>query len=222
MVASGRDDFVPANTIVDIMNELSDPRDTFYFTLIDTSGNEDFVYMGGDYGYSSSFLSYSHVNPAITEPTFPGFLLTYTEVLFYLAEAAERGYTVPETAEEYYNLGIRSSILEWGGTALDVSTYLAQPNVAYTTATGDWKQKIATQSWIASYTRGLEGYNTWRRLDFPIFNLPEVLEGGDYSEIPVRFTFPVNEQTLNGDNYSTAAEAVGGDELTTKVFWDIH
>jgi hypothetical protein len=41
-----------------------------------------------------------------------------------------------------------------------------------------------------------------------------------YNEIPVRFTYPVREQTINGANYASAATAVGGDELTTKLFWD--
>ncbi len=33
LVQSGRHDFVPANTIVDIMNTLNDPRRDKYFTL---------------------------------------------------------------------------------------------------------------------------------------------------------------------------------------------
>ena len=74
------------------------------------------------------------------------------------------------------------------------------------------------QSWIANYTRGIEGYTNWRRLDAPTFNLPE--QATEYSDIPVRFTFPVNEQTLNADNYAAAASAIGGDDIKTKIFWD--
>jgi len=43
----------------------------------------------------------------------------------------------------------------------------------------------------------------------------------EVTDIPVRFTFPVNEQTLNEENYATASEAIGGDELLTKIFWDL-
>jgi hypothetical protein len=95
---------------------------------------------------------------------------------------------------------------------------LAKPTVAYATAAGTWKQKIGTQSWLAAYTRGIEAYTTWRRLDYPIFNLAE--EAATYADIPVRFTFPVNEQTLNAVNYKAAAAAVGGDLISTKIFWD--
>ena len=207
LVASGRHDFVPANTIVDIMNDLEDPRRGAYFTPLNGA------YLGGTYAASNSYTSYSHIADAIHAPDFKGILMTYSELQFYLAEAAARGYNVPGTAEEYYNEGIRASFEFWGTPAAD--TYLAKPEVAY--AAGDWKQKIGTQSWLASYTRGLVGYTSWRRLDYPILNPPEDM---DYDEIPVRFTFPVNEQTLNKDNRDAAAEAIGGDELTTKVFWD--
>jgi hypothetical protein len=212
IVQSGRNDFVPANTIVDIMNTLSDPRRPFYFTLFGST------YVGGGYGYDSPFSLYSHIPDAISAPDFPGILLTYDEVLFYKAEAAARGFTVGGTVDALYNDAITASILSWGGTASEATTYLAQPNVAYATATGTWQQKIGTQAYIALYTRGLEGYTEWRRLDFPIFNLAPTIS--NYSEIPKRFTYPINEQTLNKANFESAATAIGGDKLTTKLFWD--
>jgi hypothetical protein len=222
LVASGRHDFVPANTIVDIMNDMEDPRSDAYFAdKIDTSsvdGVEKLAYVGGDYGYSNSFGQCSHIGVAIQEPTFSGIMLTYSELCFYLAEAAERGYSVNGTAEEWYDKGIEASFDYWGVSGADA--YLAKPEVAYTTATGTWKEKIGLQSWLANYTRGATAYNTWRRLDYPVFNLPENAES--YDDIPVRFTFPVNEQTLNATNYSAASEMIGGDLISTKIFWDLY
>jgi hypothetical protein len=230
LVLTGRKDFVGSNTIIDMMNGLGDPRLAAYFTQTDTSsetGVEKLAYVGGDYGYSSPYALYSHVADDILEPTFPGILLTYDEILFYLAEAAERGISVPQTAEEYYNDAIEASFDFWAeycasslteaGVELDAAAYLAIPEVAYATAQGDWKEKIGTQEYLAFYTRGLEGWTVWRRLDHPAFDLPEKPVS---DEIPTRFTYPVNEQTLNPDNYKDAASAIGGDELTTKIFWD--
>jgi len=91
--------------------------------------------------------------------------------------------------------------------------------VLYSTAPGNWKQKIGTQAWLALYIRGLEGYNVWRRLDFPILNLPPAPETPD-GQVPKRFTYPVNEQTLNKLNYEAAADKIGGDFMDTKLFWD--
>jgi len=128
----------------------------------------------------------------------------------------QKGVSRFRVRQRYYSEGIRSSFEFWQTEGADA--YLSRPAVAYGTATGTWKQKIALQSWIAAYNRGLEAYTTWRRLDYPILNIPEFWE--NYSDIPTRFTFPVNEQTLNSANYKAAAEAIGGDELTTKIFWD--
>ena len=102
----------------------------------------------------------------------------------------------------------------------DVASYLAKPEVAYTTATGTWRQKIGTQAWLAFYSRGLEGYTEWRRMDAPTLNIPPSIT--EYEEIPKRFTYPVNEQTLNPANYAAASEAIGGDLLTTRLFWDVN
>lgn len=227
LVLSGRHDFVPANTIVDIMNNLQDPRLPLYFTQVDTStetGVEKLAYLGGSYGESSPFDNYSHVSDQLLAPTFPGLIMTYTELQFYLAEAAQRGWNVGKTAAEYYDEGVKSSIMWWGGTEAEATAYLAKPEVDYTTAVanaaGGWKQVLGTQSWLASYTRGLNGYTTWRRLDYPIFNLAPTIDS--YDQIPVRFTYPINEQTLNADNYAAASKAIGGDLLTTKIFWDTH
>jgi hypothetical protein len=149
LVQSGRDDFVPANTIVDLMNSLNDPRRPLYFTTI---GGE---YKGGIYGESNPFSQYSHIADPIQAPDFPGILLTYDEIQFYLAEAAERGYNVGGTAEVFYNQAVTASIVWWGGTPADAASYLATPAVAYASAPGTWQQKIGTQSYIAFYTRGL-------------------------------------------------------------------
>lgn len=214
VIQSGRDDFVPANTIVNLMNSLSDPRRPFYFTL------NNGIYVGGIYGASNPFSSFSHIPAEISSPDFHGFLLTYDEVLFYLAEAAARGYSVGGTAESFYNSAVTASIVSWGGTPAQAAAYLATPQVAYATAPGTWQQKIGTQAYIAFYTRGLEGFNEWRRLDYPLLNLPETIT--NYSQIPKRLTYPVNEQTLNNENYASAAQAIGGDLLTTKIFWDIY
>jgi len=221
VIQNGRDDFVPANTVIDLMNSLTDPRRDDYFTLVDTSsvqGVQKLAFSGGIYGRSNPFTKYSHINPVISSPTYPGILLSYDEVLFYEAEAAARGFSVGGTASNLYSSAITASILAWGGTPDQATAYLAQPNVAYATATGTWQQKIGTQAYIALYARGLEGYTEWRRLDFPILNMPPSIT--TYDQIPKRFTYPINEQTLNKANYQAASAAIGGDLLTTRIFWD--
>jgi hypothetical protein len=161
------------------------------------------------------------VNPNIEAPDYPMTILDYTELCFYLAEAASRNYSVGGTAEEWYNKGIMASMDHWGIGETEAADYMAQEDVAWASAPGDWKQKIAVQEWLSFYLRGFEGWTTWRRLDWPQFNLPPVPETDD-GQVPKRFTYPVNEQTLNQTNYYSAADAIGGDFMSTKLFWDVH
>jgi len=221
----GRKDYCPTNTVIDVMNSLNDPRRQYLFTQVDTStetGVEKLAYVGLPYGKkgSSNYAAYSHFSSQVMmDPTLPAVLLDYAEVEFMLAEAAERGYAVTGTAEEHYNNGIRASILNWGGTIAEADAYLAQPEVAYTTAAVNWKQKIGTQKWLALYNRGVEAWAEWRRLDYPVLNVPEDMT---YADIPVRMPYPFDEGELNPTSYDAAASAMGGDKPNIKVFWDIN
>jgi hypothetical protein len=212
LVQSGRSDFVAANTVVDFMNTLSDPRRAVYFD------DNQAGYVGGPYGENNSFSQYSHVGDVMHDPTFRGVLLDYAEVEFLLAEAAERGYTVGGTAESHYNNAITASMADWGVSSTDAATYLASSSVAYTTATGTWRQKIGLQFWLAMYNRGFEGWCVYRKYDAPVMNTAAI----SLLPVPKRYTYPLREQTLNGVNYAAASTAIGGDELATPIFWDVN
>ncbi|TWW02002.1 SusD/RagB family nutrient-binding outer membrane lipoprotein [Chitinophaga pinensis] len=212
LVQSNRADYVPANTLVNLMNSVSDPRRPFYFTAV---GGQ---YVGGTYGSGADYETTSHISAKVTAADFEALLIDYSEVEFALAEAAARGgLTVTGTAADHYNKGVTASIVYWGGTTEQANTYLAQASVAYATATGTWQQKIGTQKYIALYNRGYDAWTEWRRLDFPVFNVPT---GMTYANIPVRLTYPASEQNLNKINYEAAAKSIGADTYANKLFWD--
>ena len=211
LVQSGRDDFVAASTLIIAMNKLNDPRRGNYFTT-DPTG----IYSGADPGTLAAYAQYSHVNPTITEPDFPGLLLDYSEVEFLLAEAVERGFNVGGSAQSHFNNAVTASITYWGGTPAEAAAYLAQPSVNYVTASASYKEKIGTQKWIALYNRGFDAWIEWRRLDYP--RLEPAADA--VSAIPVRYPYPVNEQNVNRKNYEAASKAIGGDEVDTKLWWD--
>ena len=133
-----------------------------------------------------------------------------------LAEAVSRGYTIDGggSAASHYALGVTASIEHWGGTTADATTYLANSNVVFDPV--NWKKSIGMQQWIAYYNRGFEGWTEQRRMDYPVL----VPGPNAMSAFPVRFTYPIAEQTLNGASYNAAAAAIGGDAVTTKLFWD--
>ena len=213
LVQSGRKDFVAANTLVDAMNPNNDPRLPNFFQTYE--GN----YVGGTYGSANGASSNSDLSELIKMPDLKGDLITAAEVHFLLSEAAARGYSVGGTDEAYYNSAIGVSMDEWEVSIEDAATYLALTEVDYTTANGDWMQKIGSQKWVAMYNNGYEGWTTWRLFNLSL-NGPEV--DGVTLDIPTRFLYPVSEATLNGSQYDSAAAAIGGDSKTTKIFWDVN
>ncbi|WP_345991973.1 SusD/RagB family nutrient-binding outer membrane lipoprotein [Chryseobacterium sp. Chry.R1] len=210
LVLSGRQDFVPADTFVDYLNDLQDPRRNVFFD------NNKTPYVGGIYGSFNTYTDYSHIGKVFFNPDLKGDLMDYSEISFLLAEAKERGYNVPLPAAAYYTQAISANMQYWGIDSVDIAAYLAKANVNYATASGTWKQKIGKQFWIAMYNRGFEAWTVWRKYDAPALRLPAATK----APVPNRFTYPVRETTLNGSNYNQAAAAIGGDQLQTKLFWD--
>lgn len=211
IVTGGRQDYIAAKDLMDKLLGWNDPRTSQFF-----SKNNAGAFAGGIVGKTNTFVDFSRAGAKVILPDAPYVFADYTETEFLRAEAKERGWNVAGTAETHYNNAVKSSISYWGGTSAEADAYVAQDAVAYATATGDWKQKIGTQKWIALYNRPYEGWTELRRLDWPKITAPVNAKSG----FPNRFSYPLNEQTLNGANYTSAASAVGGDVVTTKLFWD--
>ncbi len=208
LIQSGRSDFVPANTIVDLMNGLEDPRRPAYFTEGPDGG-----YVGGFYGESNAFANYSHIADRIQQPTYAITLLDYTEISFYLAEAAANNWSVGGSAAEHYANGITASFDYWmvDGAA---DYIIANPYVDI--------ESIGVQAYIAFYVRGFAGYTSYRRLGYPEMNIPPAPAESADGAVPRRFTYPVNEQTLNAANRQAAVDKQfnGNDRLSGRIFWD--
>ncbi|KIC95376.1 SusD/RagB family nutrient-binding outer membrane lipoprotein [Flavihumibacter solisilvae] len=216
LVQSGRNDFVAANTFLDALVDIDDPRLGVYFTEVPDVGG----YKGGIYGTNNNYNSYSQPSEASTEPDFPSPLLTYYDVEFLLAEAVERGFAVGGSAEEHYNNALTNAMASWGVPVEDISSYLANPQVNYATASGDWREKIGMQKWFALYDRGWEAWTEWRRFDVPDLVAPPTT----VEPIPWRYTYPVAEQNLNTANWESAKGKLPGglDKTNIKLFWDVN
>lgn len=206
-----RDDFFAGKPVIDFMNSSNDARISKYFQ--DVNG----VYIGQVIGQGGDFADFSAPGEFAYDPTTPGNLITYTEVAFYLAEAAAR-FGIGGNAETLYNEAITASFLEWGLTSADAQNYLT--NYPYDST--NWKKSIGEQAWIAMYNQPLVSWNFYRRLDYPLLQAPPTAIANAEGKVPVRMQYPTLEATTNGTNYSNAASAIGGDRLTTKIFWDIQ
>ncbi len=207
LVASKRNDFLPADGMVNSMNSASDPRREKYFTLFNG------IYKGGQYGTLNTYANYSHINPSWYTTDGSAKLFSYTEVLFLKAEAAARGFNAGGTAQNLYNSAVQSSMTENGVASADATAYIAAN--PYNAAS--WKQSIGYQSYVALWNNPFAAWNFVRRLDYPVLITPPAsMVGG----VPVRMPYSANEYVVNQANVTTAATAIGGDKATTKLFWD--
>lgn len=210
---TSRQDYVAGSTFVNQLNNLNDPRRPYFFTTVEGA------YVGGVIGSNNVYANNSKPSAMVTEATFESLLMDYAEVEFIKAEAAER-WGILGSAAEHYNNAITASVTYWGGNEVDASSYLAQPAVAYATATGTYKQKIGTQKWIALYNRGFDAWIEWKRLDYPA--LSPAVSAVAPGIIPLRLVYPTSEYTLNGESVAAAAAALGGDQVSQPVFWDVN
>ncbi|MBT1704616.1 SusD/RagB family nutrient-binding outer membrane lipoprotein [Chryseosolibacter indicus] len=146
-----------------------------------------------------------------------GVIMTYAELQFILAEAREKEFITTGTAEAYYLNGINASFSFYGLTASP--TYLLQSEVAYTGTREEKLEKIGTQKWISLFFQGLEAWFDWRRTGYP--KLQPGVDNQNDDRIPVRFIYPLIEQSLNADNRTIAVNRQGPDDINSRVWWDV-
>ncbi len=214
--------------MIDLMNSYgsgtaavpSDPR-VMKFAAQNDAGN----YFGFPYGLTTSE---SIDNYTITERSwpsemvraidFPSYIMTYSELLFIKAEAEQRGwFGAIGDAATTYNQAIEASMDQWNVSTADVATYTALPDVQYDAA--NWRKMIGEQKYISLYTQGSNAWSEWRRLDFPALVFPTEASS-NASEIPRRFFYSSREAIVNSQNLDQAITDMGGDDFSTRMWWD--
>jgi hypothetical protein len=212
-----RIDHAISSTMVDSLLHLNDPRLRFYARP--TSAG---TYKGEAPGDTRDqpLNSISRIGEWFARADAPSYVMTYAEVLFLQAEAAQRGW-IPGDPAALYQAAIRAHLTQFNIAndafndipADSINAYLAQPRVQYAGL-----QSIALQKWIALYGNGPEAWAEWRRLDGPA--LTPGRDALNEQRIPVRLPYPVSEQSLNGANLTSAVERQGGASLNHRVWWD--
>lgn len=177
-------------------------------------------------GYTFACLVCNDGGQAPPDPAAPrGLIMTYAELQFILAEARQKGLITSGLTETYYNQGITANFDYWLSVVpssynLNIAMpvgYLTQPTVFLNGTDTEKLEKIALQKWIALYFNGLEAWFDWRRTNMPaVIPGPANLNG---NKVPVRFIYPLAEQSLNGANRASAVQRQGGtDNINTKIW----
>ena len=171
----------------------------------------------------------------------PYILVGYPELCFNIAEAANRGWISGISAAAWYNRGIGASMDLYGITqgkvvtvgnedntkpnlgsvTLDVTAFLANPNVAYKGDDVNGLNQILTQKYVAFFMNsGFESFYQWRRTGIPALAQGGVGVGTPSLQIPTRWRYPQDEITYNAANNSAAvASQFGGtDDIFAKMW----
>jgi hypothetical protein len=217
-----RKEYKVSSVLVAKCNEFNDPRLEVY-----AEKNNAGAYVGNIPGADTrNYPGTSPIGVFYKKADLSSILLSYSQVQFLLAEAANEGYIAnpiisgtTSQSEVYLKNGIESSFLYNGLTAAQATTYSSQAGLDYdTVALG--RKIIAEQVWLSTFCQGFEPWIEWRRTNFPA--LSPVLSAV-IPTIPGRYTYPQLEPSVNQSNYANASATLSnGDKLTSKVWWDIN
>lgn len=229
-----RTDYAIHETIADYMKGLEDYRITVYANAAPAQDNGDDVVtfdeiVGMPFLADAGELENSEISfpgsaigaggPGVGEQGAPLPIITVAEMDFAMAEAVERGWITGSAADYYYS-GIEASWNQWGVyEAGNFADFIAKPEVVYDS--NAWEEKIGTQKWIALFPHGYEAWAEWRRLGHPELT-PNPHGVGADPQIPLRFTYPSSESTINGVNYEDAVSKQGPDTPYTSLWWDVN
>ena len=182
-----------------------------------------------------SLYNYNHFYSSFTaEPTL---ILSYPEVCYCIAEAANRGW-ISADAEEWYKKGTISMYAFYGlkegnnivtfhdgdknliyTVPFSFTDYFNQPLVKYKGNNDSGLAQILMEKYFA-YARnsGLQGYYQWRRTGVPEFSVGAGVGNG--GKLPRRFQYPSNELSANADNLTKALQSQysGADDIFKDVW----
>ncbi|MCX8211007.1 MAG: SusD/RagB family nutrient-binding outer membrane lipoprotein [Lewinella sp.] len=209
-----------SQTIETVLKGLNDPRLPILFRPVDNPASDEFQgvpnglsedaasnFSGGALNQSRLGLRFRE-EPAAVDMVF----MHQPELLFLLAEAAEKGYITGD-AEAFYLDGIRGTMTYYGTEAS--ADYLSQSGVAYTGTREEKLAKIAQQKWLSLFMVGLEAWFDYRRTGLPVLTPGP---NASLDQLPVRIQYPDDEQVLNAINYQVVISAQGADEITTETW----
>ena len=164
----------------------------------------------GQYVPALGSSDFSTIGSYFLDPLTPTVLLSYAETLFLGAEAAELGW-IGDAASVLYEGGITASMEEFGIDAADITTYLAQSEVDYTTGTYTLLDAIHLQKWMGLFLAGPEAFSEMRRVGWMDLVPADfsVLPAGMF---PARLEYPSDEPLVNPNFPGTLP-------ITTPVWW---
>jgi len=167
---------------------------------------------------------------------FPMPFFHYDEVQFMLSEL--NGWD-----QAHYIAGVRASIEFWRDLSIKLETnswpqerideFNANYEAYITALPAASKTTVMAQKYLAFYVQGYQAWAEYRRTGEPQFLVKpgeithQASDGTpiyfeplvSINTVPWRLTYPQQEYTINATAVKAAADAIGGDKMSTKLFW---
>jgi hypothetical protein len=181
--------------------------------------------------------AYSSVTaPVILNPKFSPVYMDYSEVEFMLSE-------INNWDQAHYVAGVTASIEFWRDLSVKfeardaawVSDFNAAKDAYLAALPEANSERVLTQKYLSFFNQAYQAWAEYRRTGQPKmllrpFETSSVAADGslilfkplvEVTDIPRRMTYPQQEFTVNGTNANAAAAAIGGDQMTTLLFWSL-
>ena len=177
------------------------------------------VIWGDESGDAYDNWKMSDWNPNIflqrSHPLFPATLMEASEVMFNLAEAAQRGW-ISGDASDYYEKGIRFNMERWEIGDVDIVKYITA-NALPGDQTGALKA-IYTEKWKSLFIQGPQAWFDYRRTNCPTLGV--VANNLNSYAFPLRWRYPTYEADNNTENVDEAVNSsLGGKDTQDAKMW---
>ncbi|MGV0923694.1 SusD/RagB family nutrient-binding outer membrane lipoprotein [Empedobacter tilapiae] len=202
--------------LIDNLLQLNDPRITIWATKAKDLKGNDIGYKGipSGYAFNDSSIKYtpSAPNNVVALAPMKNIVMTYGELQLIKAELAQKGL-IPGDAKAFYEDGVKASMEVWGTTIS--SDYFTNSFAEY----NGTLERIMLQKYFTLYFTDNQQWMEFRRTGFPILPLQTNLFNN--GKMPIRYPYPPNVKMQNKENYQIAVQQMGGDDINTRVWWDV-
>jgi hypothetical protein len=205
----------------------TDPANQYGLPMGSTDGTADAAGAGLP-GGGTRYAFTQADRTRVMKRTSPVFIVTAAQTNLLLAEAAMRTW-VPGgavSAAQYFADGVRAAMDMMASydansavSATDRDAYILA-NPLNVTTLNDALEQINTEYWVTSFNIGTEAWSNWRRSDYPVLATNPF--SGKTVDFITKLTYPPSETLVNVANVQAAIADQGGDDLDTKVWWDIN
>lgn len=207
------------DVLVSALKDNNDPRLTVYARVNNNGGYNGYKFGPGQLsdpdnngnnvsGIGERFSN----NPSGFSP-----FMNCSEVSFIKAEVFERDLVTGDAKAAYEN-AITLSCTENGIDAGDISTFLAQPEIAWNGGATSNLHKIYLQKWVSLFKQAEEAWSEARRTDVPLMTDVSKDYAANHNRPPFRLAYADEEKTLNTSFPTDVTE----DDIFygTQVWWD--